>query len=177
MLFRLSLEDKGTAAQRSVVFIQGDWITSLLPTEHSSVVALATGSQMIFDFSSIGRINSVGVRSLLLLCKDVSESSPLDFRRCVPEITEQFCLLPEFLRYGRLQTLLVTEECPNPHNTPVRAGPRQREIKVGQEIIVTGGVVSIVSAHCNVCGAELERLTHEEPILGYLADQMQQDAS
>jgi anti-anti-sigma regulatory factor len=159
-------DDKNT--RRVVVTFVGDVLTPTLPEKLQDLLDAAAGRVVHFDFAKTKRINSVGVRSLLLMCKEASSLAPLNYVRCVPEVTDQFSLLPEFLRYGRVHSLLVTESCPVPHTFPARSGPVQRELVLGRDLLMGSGEPTVVPVHCSVCGTELERTTHDELLFAFL---------
>lgn len=153
---------------RLLVRFYGDIVVAIEAKDFSAVSGAAFRRDVVFDFAAVKRINSVGVRSLLQLCKEVSQKGSLQYRSCVPEVTEQFALLPEFMRYGHVHSILVMESCPTQHESAVRSSPTDRELVVGRDVVVKQGRVVITPRHCTECGCELERLSDDNVALGFL---------
>jgi anti-anti-sigma regulatory factor len=150
----------------------GNFLSSLSAGEEEMILQAAAGRSVVFDFGGLGRMNSVGLRGLVRLSKALASVTELTYVRCVPQILEQFSMLPDFLRYGKVTSVLLSESCPSGHiQTEAEAGGslhRFRELQLGTEIRLGDTGPLVTPSYCRTCGNQLERDDVDEILFGFL---------
>jgi hypothetical protein len=169
MDFRLDISFESTAALESarIRFI-GNFLSSLSASEEEMIVQAAAGRSVVFDFGGLGRMNSVGLRGLVRLSKALASVTELTYARCVPQILEQFSMLPDFLRYGKVTSVLLSESCPSGHVQGDGSLNSLRELLLGSELRLGDTAPIIAPSFCRTCGSQLERDDVDEILFGFL---------
>jgi hypothetical protein len=174
-----------SATEAARIRFVGNFLSSLSAGEEEMIVQAAAGRKVVFDFGGLGRMNSVGLRGLVRLSKSLASMTELTYTRCVPQILEQFSMLPDFLRYGNVTSVLLSESCPSGHNQfeanaeAVAGGSvhRVRELQLGSEIKLGDTGPIITPCFCRTCGSQLERDDVDEILFGFLKAITPQSAS
>lgn len=167
MGFRIEMTEEDAPTKPTRVRFVGDLLVAL-PAFDDERILRAAARPIVFDFGELGRINSVGLRGLVRLCKDIASKTELTYERCVPQILEQFGMLPDFLRYGKVRSVLLSESCPLGHNQTESSLNGFRELKLGAELKLGETGLMIMPAFCRQCGQTLERDDVDEILFGFL---------
>jgi hypothetical protein len=110
--------------------------------------------KVVFDFAELSRMNSIGVRATLLLIALIPKEIPVVYRNCVSEFVEHLNILPDFLKRGSVESVLLTEYCSNGHS------PQKRVLTIGKEILPGMAASEVMKklpkVFCSQCGSDLE---------------------
>jgi hypothetical protein len=173
MDFRLDISfesaaGEGSSAEFAWIRFVGNFLSSLSAGEEEMIVQAAAGRKVVFDFGGLGRMNSVGLRGLVRLSKTLASMTELTYTRCVPQILEQFSMLPDFLRYGRVSSVLLSESCPSGHVQGDGSLNSLRELLLGSQLRLGDTGPIIAPSFCRTCGSQLERDDVDEILFGFL---------
>lgn len=122
------------------------------------------GAKIVFNFKSVGAVNSCGVRSWINFMRDLEKDSSRDisFEECPGDIVMQINMIPSFKSSAKINSVYgayVCDECghedsvlfENGKNLPNSPSDELPEVK------------------CSQCGSEMELEEMEEEYFAFLA--------
>jgi len=75
------------------------------------ISSLPPSQKIIFNFSQVTSINSLGVRSWITFLRSLNDTLEIIFQECTPDVIMQINMIPSFLGKGTVESFYVNYIC------------------------------------------------------------------